>query len=225
VGYYFPNLLDLGGVVNFVKRGDNFCMKEYSTTITVLLLVAVAVVAGWFYITAKDNKNDMDNADGVAGVRSAVLKTNMGDIEIEFFGKEAPTTVENFVTLAKNGFFDGTKFHRVIKDFMIQGGDPLSKGDDKSMYGRGGPGYQFADEQVNIKLEKGIVAMANSGPNTNGSQFFIITADATPWLDGKHTPFARVISGMDIVEKIENTPVSENDIPVTAVVVTAVELK
>lgn len=200
-------------------------MKEYSTTVVVLLLVAGAIIAGWFYFTKKENKNDMDNADGVTEVRSAVFKTSMGDIEIEFLAAEAPLTVENFITLARNGFFDGTKFHRVIKDFMIQGGDPLSKGDDKSLYGRGGPGYQFADEQVSVKLEKGIVAMANSGPNTNGSQFFIITADSTPWLDGKHTPFARVISGMDIVEKIENTPVGENDIPLTAVVVNSVELK
>lgn len=201
-------------------------MKEYSLTISILLVLAIGIIAGWFYFTRKDNKNDMTNGSTeVSGVKSAVLKTNMGDIEIEFFAAEAPLAVENFINLSKSGFYNDTKFHRVIKDFMIQGGDPSSKEADKSKYGFGGPGYTFADEQTNIKLERGVMAMANSGPNTNGSQFFIITADATPWLDGKHTPFARVIAGMDVVDKIENAPTGQNDIPVTDVVVNSIELK
>jgi len=200
-------------------------MKEFSTLIVVLLLIALIIVGVWFFMTRDKNKIDMTDGNSVETVSGAVFKTNMGDIEIEFFAKEAPLAVENFVTLARAGFFDSTKFHRVIKDFMIQGGDPFSKADDKSKYGFGGPGYTFPDEQTNIKLEKGIVAMANSGPNTNGSQFFIITAEATPWLDGKHTPFARVISGMDIVEKIENVETGQNDIPVDPIIVNSIELK
>ncbi|MEK7120847.1 MAG: peptidylprolyl isomerase, partial [Patescibacteria group bacterium] len=131
----------------------------------------------------------------------------------------------NFLKLANEGFYDGTKFHRVIKDFMIQGGDPNSKGDNKSTYGMGGPGYMFADEPYTTKLEKGIVAMANSGPDTNGSQFFIITADATPWLQGKHTAFGKVISGMDVVEKIEEVVVDKKDIPVQDIVLEGVLIK
>lgn len=136
----------------------------------------------------------------------AVMKTNFGDITLELFPKDAPKTVENFVKLARTGFYDGTKFHRVIKGFMIQGGDPLSRDDDWSDDGTGGPGYQFEDEINRHKLVRGVLAMANAGPNTNGSQFFIVTAEATPWLDGKHTAFGRVVAGMESVDKIENVP-------------------
>ena len=143
----------------------------------------------------------------------ATLETNHGEITIKFFNADAPVTVDNFVKLSKEGFYDGTKFHRVIKDFMIQGGDPNSRLDDWSLHGRGGPGYTFEDEINEHKLVKGMLAMANSGPNTNGSQFFIVTADSTPWLDGAHTVFGEVISGMDIVEKIENLPANSSDHP------------
>ena len=126
---------------------------------------------------------------------NATLYTNHGAIEIELYPADAPKTVENFTTLAGKGFYDGVIFHRVIPDFMIQGGDPTGTGS-------GGPGYQFEDEFNDHKVERGALAMANAGPNTNGSQFFIVTADACPWLDGKHTVFGRVVSGMDVVEAI-----------------------
>ena len=118
----------------------------------------------------------------------ATLHTSEGTIEIELFPEDAPETVENFTTLAADGFYDGLIFHRVIPDFMIQGGCPQGTG-------TGGPGYQFEDEFNDHKVVKGALAMANAGPNTNGSQFFIVTADATPWLDGKHTVFGQVDCG------------------------------
>lgn len=135
--------------------------------------------------------------------KAAILKTSMGDIKVELYGDKSPNTVNNFLTLAKKGFYDGTRFHRVIKDFMIQGGDPNSKDSDWSNDGTGGPDYKFDDEFNDNPLVVGSLAMANSGPNTNGSQFFIVTADSTPWLDGKHTNFGKVVEGMEVVEKIE----------------------
>jgi peptidylprolyl isomerase len=158
----------------------------------------------------------------------AVLTTSFGAIELELNSKIAPNAVANFVKLAESGFYDGTKFHRVIKGFMIQGGDPLSKGADRTMWGKGGPGYQFADEVADAPLiVRGTLAMANSGPNTNGSQFFIVTAAATPWLDGGYTVFGKVISGMDVVDKIESVPVNhpDGDKPVEDVVVSKVVVK
>ena len=152
------------------------------------------------------------------------IETTMGDIYADLNAKEAPKTVENFVTLAKKGFYDGTKFHRVIKNFMIQGGDPNSKDDDWSNDGIGGPGYKFKDEINSRKLVKSSLAMANAGPNTNGSQFFIVTADATPWLDGKHTNFGKIISGMDVVDKIEQAAINENDHPIEDIVIKNIEL-
>ena len=125
----------------------------------------------------------------------ATLHTNHGAIEVELFEEDAPKTVDNFVKLSKDGFYDGITFHRVIPDFMIQGGCP--RGD-----GTGGPGYQFEDEPNEHRVERGALAMANSGPDTNGSQFFIVTTEAAPWLDGKHTVFGRVTSGMDVVDEI-----------------------
>ncbi|MEK7505619.1 MAG: peptidylprolyl isomerase [Patescibacteria group bacterium] len=156
----------------------------------------------------------------------ATLKTNYGNIEVEFFKDKAPNTVENFVSLAQSGYFDGTKFHRVIKDFMIQGGDPLSKDDAQiAHWGTGGPGFYIPDEINNEKLVQGVLAMANAGPNTNGSQFFIITAKETSWLDGKHTPFGKVVKGMDVVMTISNTETTTNDRPVKAVILEKVVLK
>lgn len=141
------------------------------------------------------------------------LKTSQGDIKVELFKNDAPKTVENFIKLSKEGFYNKTRFHRVIKDFMIQGGDPNSKDNDWSNDGMGDPGYKFADEFNGNKLVRGVLAMANSGPNTNGSQFFIVTAQSTPWLDGKHTAFGKVIEGMDVVDKIEALKTYENDNP------------
>ena len=134
------------------------------------------------------------------------LHTTHGDIKVELFDDDAPKTVENFTKLAGDKFYEGVVFHRVIKDFMIQGGDPTGTG-------RGGPGYTFDDEQNDHKVERGALAMANAGPNTNGSQFFIVTTDAAPWLDGKHTVFGRVVDGMDVVDAIENEETDANDRP------------
>ena len=152
---------------------------------------------------------------------SVLMKTNLGDIALELYRDKAPVTVDNFLKLVKSGFYDGTKFHRVIKDFMIQGGDPNSRDPDWPTHGRGGPGYTFKDEFNDLPLTFGVLAMANSGPNTNGSQFFIVTAPATPWLDGKHTSFGRVVSGMEVLRAIENVKVdsSRGDHPVSDVVV------
>jgi len=154
----------------------------------------------------------------------AILKTNFGDIKLAFYADESPMTVNNFLNLAKKGFYDNTKFHRVIPDFMIQGGDPNSKDDDWSNDGQGGPGYQFQDEMNEHKLVKGSFAMANSGANTNGSQFFIVTAEATSWLDGKHTNFGYVVEGMEVVDKIEAVNVNENAHPTEDVIIESIEL-
>jgi len=155
---------------------------------------------------------------------TAIIKTNFGDMTVKFYAQESPITVNNFLNLAKAGFYNGTKFHRVIKDFMIQGGDPNSKDDDWSNDGQGGPGYQFQDEFNQHKLVKGSLAMANSGANTNGSQFFIVTAVATSWLDGKHTNFGYVTGGLDVMEKIEKVKVNENDHPTEDVIINSIEL-
>ena len=151
-----------------------------------------------------------------SNMKTATLKTNMGEIVIALYGEDAPKTVLNFETLAKKGFYDGLIFHRVIRGFMIQGGDPNSKDDNWSNDGIGGPGYAFKDEINSNKIIRGVLAMANAGPNTNGSQFFIVTAQSAPWLDGKHTVFGKVIGGMDIVDKIENaaTDKTKNDHPI-----------
>jgi cyclophilin family peptidyl-prolyl cis-trans isomerase len=154
-----------------------------------------------------------------------VLETNLGNIEIALLADKAPQTAANFLKIANSGFYDNTKFHRVIKGFMIQGGDPYSKGEDKSVYGTGGPGYAFDDEQNDLPMVRGMVAMANSGPNTNGSQFFIVTAASTPWLVGKHTIFGQVIVGMDVVDKIENLKVDGRDLPLTPAIVQKVTVK
>jgi cyclophilin family peptidyl-prolyl cis-trans isomerase len=154
----------------------------------------------------------------------ATLVTTKGNIELAFY-EESPITVNNFLTLAKAGFYDGTSFHRVIKDFMIQGGDPNSRNADRSTHGMGGPDYKFGDEFNDKKLVRGSLAMANSGPNTNGSQFFIVTAESTPWLDGKHTNFGYVVSGIDVVEAIEKVAVDANDHPVDDIKIEKIELK
>jgi peptidyl-prolyl cis-trans isomerase B (cyclophilin B) len=148
---------------------------------------------------------------------SATLHTNHGPIEIELFEDAAPKTVANFTKLAGDGFYDGLTFHRVIKDFMIQGGCPEGTG-------TGGPGYTFEDEFNDNKIIRGALAMANAGPNTNGSQFFIVTTDAAPWLDGKHTVFGRVTNGMDAVDEIEAVPTGAGDSPTEPVVIERVEL-
>ncbi len=157
--------------------------------------------------------------------KEATIKTNYGDITVEFYGEDSPITVNNFMNLAAEGYYNNIKFHRVIKDFMIQAGDPNTKGSDKLTYGTGGPGYAFADEFNNHKLVRGSLAMANAGADTNGSQFFIVTAESTPWLDGKHTNFGRVISGMKVVDKIEDLSTDERSLPLKDAIIKSIELK
>jgi cyclophilin family peptidyl-prolyl cis-trans isomerase len=150
-------------------------------------------------------------------VSSAVVRTNRGEIGLELFDDDAPGTVANFVKLSRDGFYDDVIFHRVIPDFMIQGGDPTGTG-------MGGPGYTFEDEPNGHAIARGVIAMANSGPNTNGSQFFIVTAEACPWLDGLHTVFGRVTSGMDVIDEIGNTQVDAQDRPVDEIRIESVSI-
>jgi cyclophilin family peptidyl-prolyl cis-trans isomerase len=150
-------------------------------------------------------------------VSKATLHTSDGAIEVELYPDAAPKTVENFEKLARDGFYEGVIFHRVIPDFMIQGGDPTGTG-------MGGPGYEFEDEFNDHRVARGALAMANAGPNTNGSQFFIVTAEATPWLDGKHTVFGQVTSGMDVVDQISQTERDANDRPLKPITIERVEL-
>jgi cyclophilin family peptidyl-prolyl cis-trans isomerase len=147
----------------------------------------------------------------------ATLQTNHGRIELELYPTDAPKTVENFAKLARDGFYDGVTFHRVIPDFMIQGGDPTGTGS-------GGPGYSFEDEINQHKVERGALAMANAGPNTNGSQFFIVTAKSAPWLDGKHTVFGKVTAGMEVVDAISELPRDARDKPEEPVLIESVEV-
>jgi cyclophilin family peptidyl-prolyl cis-trans isomerase len=147
----------------------------------------------------------------------AILHTSAGPVTVELFDEDAPKTVENFRKLSADGFYDGLIFHRVIPDFMIQGGCPEGTG-------RGGPGYTFEDEINEHKVVRGALAMANSGPNTNGSQFFVVTAEEAPWLDGKHTVFGRVTDGMDAVDAIESTPTNDADRPVEEQAIERIQL-
>jgi len=148
---------------------------------------------------------------------TATINTTQGPIELELFDEDAPQTVENFRKLATDGFYDGVIFHRVIRDFMIQGGDPDGTG-------MGGPGYTFEDEINDHKLVRGALAMANAGPDTNGSQFFILTTASAPWLDGKHTVFGQVTGGMQTVDAIESLPTDRGDRPLEPPRIESIEL-
>lgn len=166
--------------------------------------------------TTEINENNM----------KATIQTNKGTIVLELYSEQTPNTAGNFEKLAKAGFYDGTKFHRVIDGFMIQGGDPQTKDDSlKMMWGTGGPGYQFADEIVpGLSNVTGTISMANAGPNTNGSQFFINVADNV-FLDGKHAVFGKVVEGMDVVMAISKSAKNERDVPVEAVVLEKVTVE
>jgi cyclophilin family peptidyl-prolyl cis-trans isomerase len=153
-----------------------------------------------------------------ARMTHATLHTTHGAVGLELFEEDAPKTVDNFLTLARDGFYDGLGFHRVIPDFMVQGGCP--RGD-----GTGGPGYEFEDEPNEHRVVRGALAMANRGPDTNGSQFFIVTAEACPWLDGKHTVFGRVSEGMEVVDAISALPRDAHDRPAGRVGIERVELE
>ncbi len=202
-----------------------------------LLLFSVLVFGGCYQKENKnltmDSENFKKNEDYKTNQETimkyneekiVLMKTNLGDIKIKLFTPDAPKTVDNFLKLAESDFYNGTLFHRVIKGFMIQGGDPLSKEADWSIHGTGGPGYAFEDEFNNHKLVKGSLAMANSGPDTNGSQFFIVTAPETAWLDGRHTNFGEVIEGMEIVDKIEAVKTDLRDHPIENIVVEKIEI-
>src|SRR5262249_14211156 len=158
-----------------------------------------------------------DVACRVAVVAEATLQTGQGRIRIELLSGDAPKTVGNFERLSGDGFYEGLTFHRVIEDFMIQGGCP--RGD-----GTGGPGYTFEDEPSEQPVVRGALAMANSGPDTNGSQFFIVTAEACPWLDGKHTVFGRVVEGMEVVDAISRVPSDSRDRPLEPVTIESITL-
>ena len=161
-----------------------------------------------------ENKNNQKNMN-------VTMKTSLGEIKIELYGDKTPKTAANFVKLANSGFYNGVKFHRVIKGFMIQGGDPLTKDDSKkALWGTGGPGYQFADEPFTGKYTRGTLAMANSGPNTNGSQFFIMHADYP--LPANYVIFGKVTAGMDVVDKIAELPTGANDLPLVPPVIEGV---
>jgi peptidyl-prolyl cis-trans isomerase B (cyclophilin B) len=197
---------------------DEAVNKEAATTPDISTSEAVPMLPSFL-------RKDADATDILREQNDKVImKTNLGDITIALYNDDAPNTVENFLYLASKNFYDGVKFHRIIKDFMIQGGDPNSKNDDWSTHGTGGPGYKFADEINTHKLVKGSLAMANSGPGTNGSQFFIVTAAATPWLDGLHTNFGEVTDGWEVVEAIEAMETNGRDHPLTDVVIKDIEL-
>jgi cyclophilin family peptidyl-prolyl cis-trans isomerase len=188
---------------------------------TVLLSIGI-ILAG----CGNSNNNQVNTNKNIKKNKElkAILNTNFGDVHIVLYKKDAPKTVANFVKLAKKDFYDQTLFHRVIKDFMIQGGDPNSKLSDWSKHGTGGPGYTFEDEINEHELVKGTVAMANRGPDTNGSQFFIVTASSTPWLDGRHTVFGKVKKGMDVVKKIENVSVNKSNHPLEDIILKDVKI-
>ena len=178
----------------------------------VVFMISSKIVSGSFGTISKEELQEN---------KFATLVTNKGNIKFELFSDTAPKTVANFVLLSQKDFYDGIKFHRIIGDFMIQTGDPLSMDDDPNNNGTGGPGYQFEDEfnKDAPKLVKGVLAMANSGPDTNGSQFFIVTSEATPWLDGKHTSFGRVTEGIEVVEEIGQVKTDNLDYPLEDIII------
>ncbi len=181
--------------------------------ILILLVVAVVIVTG--YLRGNDiMKNNV-----------AIIETNQGTIKIELFQDTMPLTTKNFIGLVDKGFYDGTRFHRVIPQFMIQGGDPLTKDlNKKRMWGTGGPGYEIKDEFVKgLSNVRGTISMANHGPNTGGSQFFINVVDNT-FLDGKHPVFGKVVEGMDVADKISLVKRDGQDQPVQDVVIKSVKI-
>ncbi len=205
--------------INNQKEADDAFLPDNSIVTPTLNQVTQEPV-----VNNKSMKTIEGQVDLFAQYSQAIIKTSEGNITVKFYGEDSPMTVNNFMNLAKKGFYNETKFHRVIKDFMIQGGDPLSKESNTSAWGTGGPGYKFADEFNAHKLVAGSLAMANSGPGTNGSQFFIVTAPATSWLDGHHTNFGEVVDGMDIVMKIGSTETGDMDRPTKEIMIKSVEL-
>lgn len=193
-----------------------------------ILVIVVVVIVGGYFLLVRDRGEGSTDRDTVTPLNKnmvAIMQTNFGEITLELFVSDAPKTVENFIKLAEAGFYIDTKFHRVIKGFMIQGGDPLSIDNTlKDKWGTGGPGYTFPDEiHANNRNVAGTIAMANSGPNTNGSQFFINIADNN-FLDTKHTVFGKVIAGSDVLATIENTAVGKQDRPIDDVIIKSITI-
>ena len=199
-----------GGVVGSWELPAENNQTAETATSTVLVLVG-------------DKTIDLNTVE-VTGFSKAILKTNFGDITVQLYSDLATTTVISFLKLAKAGFYDGTKFHRIVKDFMIQAGDPNSRDNNWADDGAAGPGYNFNDDINDRKLVRGSLAMANAGVNTNGSQFFIVTATSTPWLDGLHTNFGQVTKGLEIVGKIQLVKTNENDHPTEDAIIQKIEL-
>lgn len=204
-----------------------FDMKQIIIVGGVALILAVIVGAVFFYV----NGNSKNNKTTSLRNTTVVLRTSLGDITIELFTEMMPITAGNFLKLARAGFYDGVKFHRVIPGFMIQGGDPLSKGENAALYGTGGPGYAIADEFVpGLSNVRGTIAMANAGPNTGGSQFFINVADNSGLdfdkepLTSKHPVFGTVVDGMDVVLAISNVETDSRDIPQTPVIIKTIQI-
>ncbi len=201
------------------------------TKIFISLSIVVLVFGAYFFITLRPDAGEQNTTSDISlpvalnTPMKAIIKTNQGVIELELFGDDAPKTVENFATLAEKGFYNGTRFHRVISGFMIQGGDPQSSDlSKKEQWGTGGPGYVFDDEiHANNHNLIGTIAMANAGPGTNGSQFFINVADNN-FLDPKHTVFGKVISGMEVVQVIEKTQTEGPDRPVSDMLIESVTI-
>jgi peptidylprolyl isomerase len=213
-----------GVVLLFANNsGTSVTNNNATTTLDAYGTATTTATSSASTITNPSNTSGQTNQ---AKIMQATLHTNKGDITIEFYNSDAPNTVANFIKLAQAGFYDSTKFHRVIKGFMNQGGDPLSKDDSKmALWGTGGPGYQFADEiRSNNRNDIGTISMANAGPGTNGSQFFINVANNN-FLDTKHTTFGKVTAGMDVVNAINNVATGANDRPVQPVIINSITLK
>jgi len=215
LGWFLFNKNNSAGSVVLNDKGEIVTNQESSSTIDTNQDINI-----------KNNNQPAQTQVTPQNYMKATLHTNKGDITIEFDSADAPNTVANFIKLAKAGFYDGTKFHRVIKGFMDQGGDPLSKDDSQeASWGTGGPGYSFNDELgPNNHNDVGTIAMANSGPNTNGSQFFI-NAAANNFLDGKHTVFGKVVAGLDVVMLINAVPTDAADRPVSPVIIKNITLE
>lgn len=193
--------------------------------VVLVVLVGLLVIGAQFSKGGDTNQTTSTTQEGSTNVAElatqATIHTSMGDIKVELFGKDAPKTVENFTKLAESGYYNGVSFHRVIQDFMIQGGDPTGTGAG----GQSAFGAEFEDEINSHKIEAGTLAMANRGPNTNGSQFFIVTESAQPHLDGRHTVFGKVIEGMDVVKSIAAVEVDYQDRPLEPVTMTGVSVE
>jgi peptidyl-prolyl cis-trans isomerase A (cyclophilin A) len=209
------------------SKMTNFKKNKLWIGIVIVIIAIIAIAAAYFYIL-----NNQEDTNEEVGNPVAVFDTTMGTIKIELYEDKVPITAGNFVDLAKDGFYDGTKFHRISPGFMIQGGDPNTKDDDPSNDGQGGPGYTIDDEfHPDLKNERGMISMANAGANTGGSQFFILVADAT-WLDGAHAVFGQVTEGMDVVDAIsmvdhggEYEPNPGGGIPVIDIIVNSITIE